>query len=278
MNSWQASYRLIRSQQGAYLLNSFLWGILSISMLLPGLITRAILDQLTGQTTVGWSIGTLLALLVGIGLARFGNLLLSFLTYVKFRHRTSAMLRLNMLGEILRHPGAAALPNSSGEAVSRFSGDVNELLRFTVDRLVDMWGMILLPIVGLTVLFWVNTPITLVIIVPLALVMVLVNLMRQRLEQSRDARRRAAAYEDAAALREAFAGAERLLFISGSEVGSRVPQHTNIIDAAGAAGVGLIACASRPGRPAPRPAPSPATAPWCGCNRAVRRRAHVCDG
>lgn len=55
---------------------------------------------------------------------------------------------------------------------------------------------------------------------------------------------RAAAYEDAAALREAFAGAERLLFISGSEVGSRVPQHTNIIDAAGAAGVGLIAYTS----------------------------------
>lgn len=192
MNSWQASYRLIRSQRGAYLINSFLWGILSVSTLLPGLITRTILDQLTGKATVGWSIGTLIALLVGIGLARFGNLLISFLTYAKFRHRTSAMLRLNMLGEILRHPGAAALPNSSGEAVSRFSGDVNEVLRFTVDRLVDMWGMILLPIVGLTVLFWVNTPITLVIIVPLALVMVLVNLMRQRLEQYRDARRRAA--------------------------------------------------------------------------------------
>lgn len=192
MNSWQASYRLIRSQRGAYAINSLLWGILAISTLLPGLITRAVLDQLAGKATAGWSIGTLIALLIGIGLARFGNLLLSFLTYVQFRHRTSGILRLNMLGEILRHPGAAALPNSSGEAVSRFSGDVTELLRFTVDRLVDAWGMILLPIVGLTVLFWVNTPITLVIIVPLALVLALVNLMRQRLEQYRDARRRAA--------------------------------------------------------------------------------------
>ena len=192
MNTWEASYRLIRIQLRPYLVNSLLWGLLALSTVLPGLITRAVLDQLSGKATVGWSIGTLLALLIGIGVARFGNLLISFLTYIQFRHRTSAILRLNMLGEILRHPGAAALPNSSGEAVSRFSGDVNELLRFTVDRLVDMWGMILLPIVGLTVLFWVNAPITLVIIVPLAIVMALINMMRQRLEQYRDARRRAA--------------------------------------------------------------------------------------
>lgn len=192
MNTWEASYHLIRSQKRSYLINSLLWGLLALSTLLPGLITRAVLDQLSGKATVGWSIGTLLALLIGIGVARFGNLLISFLTYIQFRHRTSGILRLNMLGEILRHPGAAALPNSSGEAVSRFSGDVNELLRFTVDRLVDMWGMILLPIVGLSVLFWVNAPITLVIIVPLAIVMVLINMMRQRLEQYRDARRRAA--------------------------------------------------------------------------------------
>lgn len=192
MNTWEASYRLIRSQLRPYLLNSLLWGILGLSTLLPGLITRAVLDQLAGKATVGWDIGTLLAVLVGIGIARFGNMILSFLAYVKFRHRTSGLLRLNMLAEILRHPGAAALPNSSGEAVSRFSGDVNEVLRFTVDRLVDMWGMILLPVVGLTVLFSINASITLVIIVPLALMMAIINLMRQRLEQYRDARRRAA--------------------------------------------------------------------------------------
>jgi len=192
MNTWEASYRLIRIQLRSYLFNSVLWGILALSTLLPGLITRAVLDRLSGQATVGWSIATLIALLIGIGLARFGQLMISFLAYVKFRHRTSGILRLNMLREILRHPGAAALPNSSGEAVSRFSGDVNEVLRFTVDRLVDLWGMILLPVIGLAVLFAINPSITLAIIVPLASVLALVNIMRQRLEQYRDARRRAA--------------------------------------------------------------------------------------
>ncbi|MEZ4861755.1 MAG: ABC transporter ATP-binding protein [Caldilineaceae bacterium] len=192
MNTWQACYRLLTQMRSAYLLNVALWATFQLTPLLPGLITKQILDRLTGNATVGWTIGTLLALLIGLGLARFANMLIGFLAYIKFRHRITGTLRLNMLQEILRHPGAAALPNSPGEAVSRFSGDVNEVTRFSVDRLVDMWGQGLLPIVGLAILFSINRQITLVIIVPLALVLVLVNLMRRRLEQYRDARRRSA--------------------------------------------------------------------------------------
>ena len=55
---------------------------------------------------------------------------------------------------------------------------------------------------------------------------------------------RVADYADAAALREALAGVDKLLLISGSEVGQRLPQHTNIIDAAKAGGVAFIAYTS----------------------------------
>ncbi|GAA0564280.1 SDR family oxidoreductase [Paractinoplanes ferrugineus] len=51
-------------------------------------------------------------------------------------------------------------------------------------------------------------------------------------------------YEDVDALTEAFTGADKVLFISGSEVGKRIPQHTNIVTAAKNAGVGLIAYTS----------------------------------
>jgi NAD(P)H dehydrogenase (quinone) len=55
---------------------------------------------------------------------------------------------------------------------------------------------------------------------------------------------RSADYGDPASLRAAFAGAEKLLLVSGSEVGRRVAQHTNAIEAAKDAGVGLIAYTS----------------------------------
>lgn len=56
----------------------------------------------------------------------------------------------------------------------------------------------------------------------------------------------AADYEDPASLRAAFAGADRLLFVSASEPGRRLPQHRNVVDAAAQAGVGFVAYTSVP--------------------------------
>jgi NAD(P)H dehydrogenase (quinone) len=57
---------------------------------------------------------------------------------------------------------------------------------------------------------------------------------------------RHADYDDPDSLRSAFAGAEKLMFVSGSEVGRRVAQHRNVIAAARAAGVGLVVYTSIP--------------------------------
>jgi len=55
---------------------------------------------------------------------------------------------------------------------------------------------------------------------------------------------RQADYAQPATLVNAFTGAEKLLLISSSEVGQRVPQHQAVIDAAKQAGVKLIAYTS----------------------------------
>jgi NAD(P)H dehydrogenase (quinone) len=55
---------------------------------------------------------------------------------------------------------------------------------------------------------------------------------------------RRADYDDPDTLRAAFAGVDRLLFVSGSEVGRRVPQHLAVIAAAKEAGIGLLAYTS----------------------------------
>ena len=55
---------------------------------------------------------------------------------------------------------------------------------------------------------------------------------------------RVADYNEPATLASAFAGADKLLLISSSEVGQRVAQHRNVIDAAKRAKVGLIAFTS----------------------------------
>ena len=53
-------------------------------------------------------------------------------------------------------------------------------------------------------------------------------------------------FEEPGTLVPAFAGVDALLFVSGSEVGKRMAQHRNAIDAAVAAGVGRIVYTSAP--------------------------------
>ncbi|MGW2342423.1 SDR family oxidoreductase [Streptomyces sp. NPDC001661] len=52
---------------------------------------------------------------------------------------------------------------------------------------------------------------------------------------------RVADYSDAGTLADAFRAGDRVLLVSGSEVGRRVPQHQAVIDAAKTAGVALLA-------------------------------------
>ena len=55
---------------------------------------------------------------------------------------------------------------------------------------------------------------------------------------------RQASYTEPAALAQAFAGVDRLLLISSSEIGQRVAQHQTVINAARRAGVTLLVSTS----------------------------------
>ncbi len=190
MNIWQVSWQLIRQRPRSYLVQVISWAGIYLIALLPGLLTRQILNKLT-TVTVDWNLWTLIALLVAVGVGRFSLFWLSNVTYAPLRFHVSGTLQQNMLAAILRRPGAAALPNSAGEAVSRFEGDVEHLTRFIADRLVDLPGMIITPLISLAVLGWISPSITAAIAVPLITVMVIANLTRQRLQRYRETVREA---------------------------------------------------------------------------------------
>ncbi|NRQ51701.1 NAD(P)H-binding protein [Aeromicrobium stalagmiti] len=57
---------------------------------------------------------------------------------------------------------------------------------------------------------------------------------------------RVASYDDPIALKQALSGVDKLLLISGNEMGQRTQQHANVIDAAVDQGVSLLAYTSAP--------------------------------
>ena len=192
MNTWQASIRLCKQYPTRYWANSISWGLFHLSWMLPGLVTMWIFDELSSGATVGWNVWSLAGLLAALGVVRFGHLLTSLAIYVNFRHLLAGATRLNMMRAVLGRPGASALPNSAGEAVSRFRGDNHELNQFAGDRLVDAWGLILMPIIGIGVMWSIEPRITMAVVIPLLAVLALVNVMRGKLEQYRESKRKAA--------------------------------------------------------------------------------------
>lgn len=192
INTWNASWALVWHRPGRYFLNALIWGLVGVTPLLPGLVTREIFNALTGDAPALFGFWTLVAILAAIGFARFGIIIAAVVNYVPFRYLISGTLKINLMKYILRRPGAAALPNSAGEAISRFRGDANHLTNFAADRLIDAPGLLLSTVLALAMLIWINSQIALAVIIPTVAVVLLVVVMRRRLEQYRDAKRKAA--------------------------------------------------------------------------------------
>jgi ABC-type multidrug transport system fused ATPase/permease subunit len=90
-------------------------------------------------------------------------------TNVPFFMHTMTLLRKNLLKHILRRPGASALPDSPGEAISRFRGDVFEIPLFSL-WINDMLGSISFSVVALIIMFRISPSITTVAILPFIVV------------------------------------------------------------------------------------------------------------
>jgi ATP-binding cassette subfamily B protein len=158
--------------------------------LAPAFIIKAFFDMLTGEARLTFGIWAILAFLVAIW---FGRILGTYGFYyadVPIFADLSTLLRKNLLRYILRRPGAAPLPDSPGEAVSRFRNDVNEIPLFVL-WFNDILTGLLIILVSIVLLVRISLSITLLALVPLLVVGVIANLAAGRIEQYRRASRKA---------------------------------------------------------------------------------------
>ena len=103
-----------------------------VSWLIPGWVSRDFFNLISGQAPAAYSFWSLIVLLLAGLLIRLGGMFGMIKANVPFSYRSQTFLHKNMLGRILELPGAAALPESPGAAISRFREDVNELPWFAL--------------------------------------------------------------------------------------------------------------------------------------------------
>jgi len=188
--AWKVIWKMIVYRRDLWLAN---WLAMMITMLfyqIPGLAMREFFNMISGSAQLGVSLWSLIVLLFA---AEFGSILGIWgliTTNVPFFQNTMTLLRKNLLRHILRRPGASALPDSPGEAISRFRGDVFEIPLFAL-WLNDIMGLVVFNIVSLIVMVRISPTYTGLALLPFLVVGVIAASSTRRIDEYRRASSRA---------------------------------------------------------------------------------------
>jgi ATP-binding cassette subfamily B protein len=166
--------------------------IFAIAPLVTGLITRAYFNTLTGTASAGFDIWTICAMFVGVAIARGSIILIDITIDNYWNFSTRNLVRRNLLRVVLSKPGAKALPEAPGAAVSRFRDDVAEAF-FPLRELPWLFAFGVFGVVAYTIMWRINPLMTLAVAVPMVVVFIAAGLTRKRVTRYNRERKAASA-------------------------------------------------------------------------------------
>ncbi len=172
-----------------YIANLTIIVVILLIELLPGIITRDILNGLQDDSllSVPW---VLLAGLLGITLVRVVMFFLVSYAHIKARIPNENTLRRALLTRILQMPAVRALKGSPGEVVSRFRDDINEMPH-VMFQLNDIIALGVFSVVALVIMYQTAPEATILITLPLILIVAGARFAYARIYFYRQERRRA---------------------------------------------------------------------------------------
>lgn len=189
--AWRVILDMILYRPKLWIPNLISIVIFMMAFQLPAFATAWFFDLLTDNAPAGIGIWTLVILLFTGGLVRVGGFFGVVYFNVPFFVDTMTLLRKNMFTNILKRPGASALPDSPGEAVSRFRGDTFEIPLFAL-WMNDILSMIAFSSMALYVMYKINTQITVYVMVPFLIIAVIAAASTNKIDQYRRQSRSAA--------------------------------------------------------------------------------------
>ncbi len=190
--AWKVIWEMIRFRPWLDVIDFFSVALLRFCwQIAPALIIKAFFDFVTGATQLTFGIWAIVAFLIA---SWIGRVIASYGFYyadVPIFAEMNTLMRKNLLTHILKRPGAAQLPDSPGEALSRFKTDVDQIPLFVIlinDILVGV-GIITYSIYLMT---QISVSVTIMALIPLIIVGVVANTATKRIEHYRTASRQAA--------------------------------------------------------------------------------------
>ena len=190
--AWKVVLELIRFRTWLWIVDFFSVGLIRFCwQVAPALIIKAFFDYLTGAAPLTFGIWAVVAFLAATWL---GRILASYGFYyadVPIFADMGTLLRKNLLTYILKRPGASQLPDSAGEAISRFKNDVQELPLFVI-LVNDVMVGIAIIFYSIYLMAQISPSVTLMALIPLVIVGIVANIATKRIEHYRNASRQSA--------------------------------------------------------------------------------------
>lgn len=190
--AWKVIWEMVRFR-------TWLWIVDFLSVALirfcfqvaPALILKAFFDMLAGKSSLTFGIWAVVAFFIATWL---GRVLASYGFYyadVPIFAEMNTLLRKNLLQHILKRPGASQLPDSPGDAVSRFKTDVDQIPLFVILINDILVGFIIIG-VSIVLMTRISSSVTVMALIPLVIVGIVANVATGRIEHYRRASRQAA--------------------------------------------------------------------------------------
>ncbi len=183
-------WRLFRYQPRLYLRSAGITVLGTVLLLLPAFIAREFFDGLSGREQPQLGVYWLATLVVLVELVRVGVDVWAAATNITASLTTKALLRKNLFRHVLSRTDPRGLPESSGDAISRFRDDVDYSEGILSSSLLGL-GQLLYAAIALVIMLSIDLRITLLVFLPLALIVATAQIAGVRLATYRQASREA---------------------------------------------------------------------------------------
>jgi len=197
-----------------YLAHGLAFAAHQIATLAPGLVVSAVFDSLALPWSSGRGVYSLIALLVGVAAGRAGILIAGGMVDAPRAFYTYMLVIRNLLGGLLKLPGAVSLKTSPGETVTLFRDDAGEPEE-VISNIPDLLGGAVSLVLAGVILYRVDAILTRLVFLPLCLVVVVAQIAGDLIEHRRKDMR--AATQDLTGMMGEVLGAPLAVQIASAE-------------------------------------------------------------
>ncbi len=185
--------RLVRRQLWL-LIRCVVFNVIMLVVILGwGQVFRGVFDALSAAEPAASSVWSWLALFVIAGAVRIGAMFVNALQGVRLDLSLTGLVQQNLMQAILNRPGAQAVPQSPGEAVTRLTDDVESGMVQFVISLMNTIANLIFGVIAVVILWRINALITVALFLPIVGVLILTRAVRSRITRYREATRTATA-------------------------------------------------------------------------------------